>query len=135
MEELNHWRFAMSVATVPVLRPVENFLGTPRKMLIDGQWVTALSGKTFDVFNPATGEVLARVAEGDKADIDKAVRAARAAFETGPWASMTASDRGKLLWKLADAIEAHTDEFAQLESLDNGKPVAVAKAADVPLAA
>jgi phenylacetaldehyde dehydrogenase len=125
----------MSVATFPILRPVENFLNTPRKMLIDGQWVSAQSGKTFDVYNPATGEVLARVAEGDKADIDKAVKAARAAFESGPWASMTASARAKLLWKLADAIEAHTDEFAQLESLDNGKPVGVAKVADVPLAA
>jgi phenylacetaldehyde dehydrogenase len=130
-----NWRFAMSVATVPILAPVENFIHTPRKMLIDGQWVTAQSGKTFDVFNPATCKVLARVAEGDKADIDRAVKAARAAFESGPWSTMTASARSKLLWRLADLIEEHTEEFAQLESLDNGKPFAVAKAADVPLAA
>ena len=125
----------MSVATFPILRPVENFISTPRKMLIDGQWTAAESGKTFDVYNPATGEVLARVAEGDRADIDRAVKAARAAFESGPWHTMTASARGRLIWKLADLIEEHTDELAQLESLDNGKPFAVAKAADVPLAA
>ena len=125
----------MSLATFPILRPVENFIGTPRKMLIDGQWIAAQSGKTFDVFNPATGEVLARVAEGDRADIDRAVKAARAAFESGPWHTMTHSARARLMWKLADLIEEHADELAQLESLDNGKPFAVAKAADVPLAA
>jgi phenylacetaldehyde dehydrogenase len=125
----------MSVATFPILRPVENFIGTPRKMLIDGQWVASESGKTFDVFNPATGEVLARVAEGDRADIDRAVKAARAAFESGPWHTMAPNVRARLMWKLADLIDEHTDEFAQLESLDNGKPAAVAKAADVPLAA
>jgi phenylacetaldehyde dehydrogenase len=124
----------MSVATFPILRPVENFIGTPRKMLIDGEWVAAQSGKVFESFNPATGEVLARVAEGDKADIDRAVKAARAAFEAGPWHDMTPSVRSRLLWKVADLIEAHTDELAQLESLDNGKPFAVARVADVPLA-
>jgi phenylacetaldehyde dehydrogenase len=125
----------MSVATFPIAPPVQNFLSTPRKMLINGQWLAASSGKTFEVFNPATGDLLARVAEGDKSDIDKAVKAARAAFESGPWSKMTASARSKLMWKLADAIESHVEEFAQLESLDNGKPFAVAKAADVPLAA
>jgi phenylacetaldehyde dehydrogenase len=104
-------------------------------MLIDGQWIASLSGKTFEVYNPATGDVLARVAEGDKADIDSAVRAARAAFESGPWHSMTASARSRLLWKLGDLIDANADELAQLESLDNGKPYTVAKAADIPLAA
>ncbi|MDB5296145.1 MAG: NAD-dependent aldehyde dehydrogenase [Phycisphaerales bacterium] len=125
----------MSTATHPVLPHVTNFVGTPRKMLIDGQWVAAQSGKTFETYNPATGEVLARVAEGDMADVDLAVRAARRAFEDGPWGTMTASARAKLLWRLADLIDAHTDELAQLESLDNGKPVGVAKVADVPLAA
>jgi phenylacetaldehyde dehydrogenase len=125
----------MAVATFPILRPVENFIGTPRKMLIDGQWVASESGKTFDVFNPATGEVLARVAEGDRADIDRAVKAARAAFESGPWHTMAPNARARLIWKLADLIEEHTEELAQLESLDNGKPFAVAKVADVPLAA
>ena len=125
----------MSVANFPLLRPVENYVATPRKMLIDGQWVAAQSGKTFETINPATGDVLAKVAEGDKADIDLAVKAARRAFEGGAWPKLTAMERAKLLWKLADLLESHADEFAQLESLDNGKPQAVARAADVPLAA
>jgi phenylacetaldehyde dehydrogenase len=114
---------------------VEAFISTPRKMLINGKWVAAKSGKTFPTYDPSTGEVLAKVAEGDKADIDDAVKAARAAFDNGPWRKMTASERGKLMWKLADLLEKNLEEFAQLESLDNGKPVGVARAADVPLAA
>jgi phenylacetaldehyde dehydrogenase len=105
-----------------------------QKMLIDGQWVEAASGKTFTTVNPATGEVLADVAEGDREDVERAVRAARRAFETGPWPEMTPSQRGKLLWKLADLLEQHLDEFAELETLDNGKPFGVARVADVPLA-
>jgi phenylacetaldehyde dehydrogenase len=103
-------------------------------MFIDGKWVAAASGKTFPVYNPATGEVLAQVAEGDREDIDRAVKAARKAFEDGPWSKMTSSERGRLIWKLGDLLEQHTEEFAQLESLDNGKPLAVARVADVPLA-
>jgi phenylacetaldehyde dehydrogenase len=114
---------------------VEAFISTPRKMLINGKWVAAKSGKTFPTYDPSTGEVLAKVAEGDKADIDDAVKAARAAFDNGPWRKMTASERGKLMWKLADLLDKNVEEFAQLESLDNGKPVGVARAADVPLAA
>ena len=125
----------MSVAEFPLLAPVKNYISTPRKLLIDGQWVAAQSGRTFETVNPATGDVLATVAEGDKADIDLAVKAARRAFESGPWAAMTASARGRLLWKVGDLIEEHGDELAMLESLDNGKPMAVARAADVPLAA
>jgi aldehyde dehydrogenase (NAD+) len=102
-------------------------------LLIGGKWVDSQSGKTFETVNPATGEVICRIAEGDKADIDLAVKAARKAFESGPWPKMNASDRGRLLNKLADAIEANIDELAALESLDNGKPVAVARAADLPL--
>jgi len=113
---------------------VSQFLATPRKLLIDGRWVAASSGKTFDSIDPATGEVLARVAEGDKADIDLAVRAARRAFESGPWSKMTASERGRVIWKLADLLEEHTEEFAELETLDNGKPISVSRVADVPLA-
>ena len=113
---------------------VATWLSTPRKMLINGKWVGARSGKTFPTYDPSTGEVLAQIAEGDKADIEEAVKAARAAFEKGPWRKMTASERGRLMWKLADLLEKHTEEFAQLESLDNGKPVGVARAADVPLA-
>ena len=126
----------MNTATVeiPTHQKVTTFLGAPRKMLIGGRWLDAASGKTFPTYNPATGEVLAQVAEGRSADVDRAVTAARNAFESGPWRMLTASERGRLIWKLADLVESHLEEFAQLESLDNGKPIGVARAADVPLA-
>ena len=113
---------------------VASFIEKPRKMLINGKWVDAVSGKTFPTYDPSTGEVLAQVAEGDREDINLAVKAARQAFE-GPWRKMTPSDRGRLIWKLGDLIDAHVEEFAYLDSLDNGKPLTVARAADVPLAA
>ena len=107
-----------------------------RKMLINGEWVDAASGSTFDSINPATEEVLASVAHGQAEDADRAVRAARAAFEDGsPWRKMPHGQRGRVIHKLGDLILEHLEEFAILESLDNGKPFAVAKAADVPLAA
>jgi len=121
--------------TVTVDRSVEEFTATPRKLFIGGQWVDAASGQTFDTPNPATGETLAAVAEGDAEDINRAVSAARNAFDDGPWGRLTPSERGKLLWKVGDLILEHADELAQLESLDNGKPVDVARGADVPLAA
>jgi phenylacetaldehyde dehydrogenase len=125
----------MATTLAPGIHPqVAEFLDKPRKMLIDGKWVNAASGKTFPTYNPATGEVLAKVAEGDKQDIDAAVKAARKAFDSGPWSRMTASERGRLIWKLADLLEEHTEEFATIETLDNGKPLTVARAADVPLA-
>ena len=111
-----------------------NFVERTHKMLINGQWVGAASGMTFPTYNPATGQVLSHAAEGDKADVDAAVRAAREAFDHGPWRKFTASERGRMIWKLADLLEQHTEEFATLESLDNGKPLAVARVADVPLA-
>ena len=124
-----------ATATAPQIHNrVQEFIGSARKMLIDGKWVPAASGKTFPVYNPATGEVMAQVAEGDREDIDRAVKAARHAFESGPWSTMTSSQRGRLIWKLADLMEEHLEEFAQMESLDNGKPLAVARVADVPLA-
>lgn len=110
---------------------VAGFLGKPQELFIDGQFVPAQSGQTFDVINPATGEVFARAAAGDALDIDRAVKAARKAFETGPWPNMPASGRRNLLLKLADAIEAHADEIATLESMDNGMPFMVAKFAAV----
>jgi phenylacetaldehyde dehydrogenase len=121
--------------TVTLDRNVEQFIGAPRQLFINGQWADAASGKTFATPNPATGETLAHIAEGDAEDIDRAVRAARRAFEEGPWSRMTASERGRIIWRIGDLILEHTDELAQLESLDNGKPFAVAQAADVPLAA
>src|SRR5579864_3405093 len=126
----------MGIAVSPHIHPqVAEFIDKPRKMLINGQWVNAASGKTFPSYNPATGEVLAQIAEGDRADIDLAVKAARSAFEQGPWSRITASARGRMIWRLGDLIEQHLEELAQLESLDNGKPLKVARAADVPLAA
>jgi phenylacetaldehyde dehydrogenase len=113
--------------------PTTAFLSRDRTLLIDDQWVPAASGKTFPVYNPATGTVMAQVAEADREDVDRAVKAARRAFDGGPWAKMTGSQRGKLLWKLAELIEQHLEEFAELESIDNGKPLSVARAADVPL--
>jgi len=121
--------------TVTLDRRVEEFVATPRQLFINGQWVDAASGKTFETPDPATGETLARIAEGDAEDIDRAVKAARKAFEEGPWSRMTPSERGRIVWKIGDLILEHTDELAQLESLDNGKPFLVAQAADVPLAA
>src|SRR5919205_4672984 len=106
---------------------------TPRKyqLLIDGQWVDAESGKTFETPNPATGETLAQVAEGDKADIDKAVQAARRAYE-GKWSKMSARDRGRLLYKLAQLIEENSKELAELETADNGKPIRESLYVDLP---
>ena len=101
---------------------------------INGKWVDAVSGKTFATVNPATEEVICQVAEGDKDDVDAAVDAARAAFETGPWSTMDARDRGRLMNKLADLMEAELGDLAALESLDNGKPIRDARAADLPLA-
>ena len=122
------------VAEIRIDQRVSRFVDQPRKMLIDGKWIEAASGKTFATFNPATGDVLAQVAEGDREDIDRAVKAARRAFESGPWRRMTASERGRLIWKLADLLDAHLEEVAQIETLDNGKPITVSRAADVPLA-
>src|SRR5438094_8442895 len=125
----------MGIAVSPQIHPqVADFIEKPRKMLINGKWVEAASGKTFPTYNPATGEVLARVAEGDRDDIERAVKAARMAFDTGPWSKMTPSERGRLIWKLADLLEQHLEEFAELEMLDNGKPLKMARIADVPLA-
>src|SRR5271165_1382098 len=120
-----------TTASAPLLdQNVAGFIARTHKNLINGKWVDAASGKSFPTFNPATGDVLSRVAEGDKEDIDRAVKAARAAFETGPWSTLTPSERGKMIWKIGDLIEKHQEEFAQLESLDNGKPLTVARVAD-----
>jgi aldehyde dehydrogenase (NAD+) len=104
------------------------------QLFIDGQWVPAKSGKTFETINPATEEVIAQVAEGDAADVELAVRAARKAFDEGPWPRMDARERGRIMMRLCDLIEAEIDELAALESLDNGKPVSDARTGDIPLA-
>jgi aldehyde dehydrogenase (NAD+) len=104
------------------------------KMLINNRWVDSISGKTFETINPATGDIIARVAEADAADVDVAVKAARKAFHVkSPWRRMSAAERGKTLNRLADLIEKHAEELSTLESLDNGKPRHIAMAADLPL--
>ena len=114
---------------------ISNLLKSPMRLLIGGKWVAAKSGKTFETLDPATEEILAQVAEGDGLDVDEAVGAARRAFDDGAWRKISPSERGRLIWKLGDLIEKHGEELAQLESLDNGKPVGVAQGADVPLSA
>ncbi len=106
---------------------------TPRRyqLFIGGAWVDAESGKTFTSLNPATGAPLAEVAEADKADIDKAVMAARKAFE-GKWARVSARDRGRMIYKLAQLVEAHAKELAALETADNGKPIRESAYVDLP---
>ncbi len=103
------------------------------QLLIDGKWVDG--ARTFDTVNPATGEVLTQIAEGSAADVDRAVEAARRAFEDreGPWRKMTSSERGRLIWKLADLLEKNIDEFAELETLDNGKPIFESRYVDMPM--
>src|SRR5215510_14896532 len=106
---------------------------SPGHLLIDGQWIE--SSKMFDTINPATGEVLTQVAEASAADVDRAVNAARRAFEdrNGPWRKLSASERGRLLWKLADLVEKNIDELAELETLDNGKPIFESRYVDMPM--
>jgi phenylacetaldehyde dehydrogenase len=123
-----------TIALDPRLRHATRFLGRTPLMLIDGRMVPAVSGKTFAVYNPATGGVIANAPEGDKADVDLAVAAARRAFDEGRWSRITRSERGRMLWRIADLIERDLEELAELESIDNGKPYAVARVADLPLA-
>jgi len=105
------------------------FFAEHHKLFIGGEWVEAETGETIDVINPATGLVIAKVAAANAADVDKAVKAARKAFESGPWPAMNGTERAKLLWKLADALEANADEIGLVESLDNGMPLMMARMA------
>src|SRR3989454_2162377 len=109
--------------------------GQPKKLFIGGRWVEAASGKTFETINPATGEVLARVAEGGAEDIDRAVAAARSSFDRGTWRDLPPAERAKLLWQVGDMIEERATEFAQLETLDNGMPINDALLFHAPMAA
>jgi phenylacetaldehyde dehydrogenase len=123
------------MAVIELERRVADLATHPKRLLIGGEWVEAASGRTFETVNPATGEMLAEIAWGEAEDIDRAVRAARRAFDEGPWRKMTASDRGKLIWRIGDLILANLEELAELETLDNGKAIGIARVADVPLAA
>ena len=118
---------------IATLSAIKDFLASPQKLLIDGKRVDASNGESFEVLDPSDNNVLTRVPKGDKEYIDRAVKSAHNAFENGPWRKITVSERGKLMWKLADLIEQRTEEFAQLETLDNGKPLTISRAADVPL--
>ena len=116
----------MTIATVNKL--------APGKLLINGEWLEGK--KTFETLNPATGEVLTTIAEAGEAGVDQAVAAARKAFDDlkGPWRKMSASERGRLMWKLADLMEQHIDELAELETRDNGKPIFESRYVDMPMA-
>ncbi|MGE4428737.1 MAG: aldehyde dehydrogenase family protein [Solirubrobacteraceae bacterium] len=123
-----------SAAPVTAPQHAAGFLRGTKQLLIDGELVDAASGKTFETIDPGTGNVLATVAEGDAEDVDRAVAAARRAF-TGPWSKMNPSERGRAIHRLGDLVMENAEELAELDSLDNGKPKAVAQAADVALAA
>src|SRR4029450_7953579 len=112
-------RPVMSIAATDIRldKKIKSFVKERRKLLIDGQWVDAASGKTFPVENPATGEVIAQAAEGDKKDIDRAVKAPRRAFESGPWPRLSPSERGRLVSKRGDIILENLEEFAELDAL------------------
>ncbi|PCI33969.1 MAG: aldehyde dehydrogenase [Alphaproteobacteria bacterium] len=113
---------------------VRDFISSPRKMLINGQWTEAASGKRFDTLDPSTGETIVAVAEGDKEDINRAVMAARAAFDDGPWSRMNPTERERCMHRLANLMEENADALSELEALDNGKNIAVARAVDVQVA-
>ncbi len=133
----------MAAATVSVERAAAgarnsaalDFLKKPKRLLIGGKWVAAKSGKTFETVNPANEEVLALIAEGDKADVDEAVKAARKASDEGRWPSMGPHERARLMFKIAELIDAHADELAELETLDNGKPLTFSRGFDIPASA
>jgi len=128
-------RVAMRAPGVALRRASAVAAEVPQQLplLIDGKEVPSVSGKTFENINPATLEILGTVAEGDQADIDLAVAAARRAFDDGPWPKMSGRERSKILHRFADLVEQNAEELAYLESLDNGKTVALAAAADIPL--
>lgn len=121
--------------THTILDKTRAFIAAEKRMLIDGTWHASTSGETIDVTNPADGSLLCRVPSAHESDVDRAVQAARRAFDDSAWSRMKPSDRERLLLRAADAIEANAREFAELEALDNGKPVAVAEALDVSMAA
>jgi aldehyde dehydrogenase (NAD+) len=124
-----------AVAEYSIMPAVRGFLTGNKKLLIDGKWVEAASGKTFATTDPATGQTLTEVALGQDEDIDRAVRAARRAFDTGPWPTMKPNQRERLLWRIGDILSERAEEFGQLEALDNGKSAGIATAVDVAWAA
>jgi aldehyde dehydrogenase (NAD+) len=125
--------YSMATATATKAKTAKPPMVKDQPLFVGGKWQDSVSGKTFATLNPTNGETICQVAEGDKADVDLAVKAARKAFEDGPWPKMNASERGRLMNKLADLIEQNQEELAALESLDNGKPYRDALHADLAL--
>ncbi|WP_132745798.1 aldehyde dehydrogenase family protein [Scopulibacillus darangshiensis] len=123
----------MAEQTLGLQPKVTEFLTSKKGLYINGEFVESVSGRTFKTYNPVNGEVLATVSEAIDEDVNKAVNAARKAFDDGPWPKMDAAERGRLLYKLADLIEEHKEELAQLDTLDNGKPITEMRMADIPL--
>jgi acyl-CoA reductase-like NAD-dependent aldehyde dehydrogenase len=123
----------ISADTLPdgLAGPVREFVAKPHQLLIGAERLDAADGRTFETINPATGREIAQIAHGGAEDVDRAVAAARQAFAEGPWSSMPPAGREGLMRALADALEANAEEFAQIESLDNGKPVGLAQYVDV----
>ncbi|MBC8145575.1 MAG: aldehyde dehydrogenase family protein, partial [bacterium] len=126
-----------ATAALASIKPLKNIIddkGLLRygRMLIDGEWVDAASGITFDAIYPGTGDVIARVAAGDREDVDRAAKAARRAFEGGDYAKMNGADRGRILWRIADLMEQNVEELAELETLNNGKPLVESLRVDLP---
>ncbi len=119
-----------AIAEPQLTSRVRDFVSTDRKMLIGGEWVDAASGKTFTTYDPATTAPITDVAYGDASDVDRAVRAARKAFDDGHWARMKPNERERLLWRVGDILSERAEEFGQLEALDNGKSAGIAAAVD-----
>jgi phenylacetaldehyde dehydrogenase len=132
LKESENMTTSLEMPSIDVLPEVRDFIASPLKMYIDGEFVDAADGGTFATYDPATGGKIADVAEAGVEDVDRAVRAANAALE-GPWSKLRPTDRGRLLERLAILVEEHADELAQLESLDSGKPVSHIRAADIPM--
>lgn len=126
----------VAAAAAPQLKDIDHSdiaSKVKRQLLINGKFVDAIGGETFGTEDPRTGEIYTQVAEAQEADVDEAVKAARQAFDHGPWPRMTGRERGQILFKFADLMEQNTHELAILESLDNGKPLSASKGGDVPL--
>jgi aldehyde dehydrogenase (NAD+) len=124
-------------ATLPdaLSEAARSFAAGPHRFVIGGERSEAADCRTFETFDPSTGRAIADVPYAGSEDVDRAVRAAREAFEDGRWKGIAPADRTRAMLAFADAVEAHADELAELESLDNGKPVKMARRVDVPLTA
>jgi acyl-CoA reductase-like NAD-dependent aldehyde dehydrogenase len=117
----------MASATLPNIKPGQLFIG--------GKWSDSSTGKTSTTTNPATGEKLTTLAEASQQDVSAAVDAARKSFSSGPWAEMSASDRGRILWKMGDLVDKYNEDLGTLETLDNGKPIFESRQVDMPMVA